>query len=217
VRSPVAVGIVLGLVVGAGATVAIASTTSSGKRAAPAPEAALHSTPTNRGEAPEYRLRSDPAPGSVERLAAAFDVHGPVQTDAGGWFVRESNRLVRVQRAAGLPWFFSTMGGQCKLVPETLATLPPSGPEECPDVGAPAAPPGEVLSQDDALALGTETLARAGLGPSTTDIVDQPGGWYIQASPQIDGKPTDGLQWTISIGPGRTVTAASGYLAVEDR
>ena len=84
-------------------------------------------------------------------------------------------------------------------------------------MGPSPAPPGEVLSQDDAFALGTQTLMRAGLGPSTTDIVDEPGGWYIQASPQIDGKPVDGLQWTISIGPGRTVTAASGYLAVEDR
>ena len=84
-------------------------------------------------------------------------------------------------------------------------------------MGPSPAPPGEVLSQDDAFALGTQTLMRAGLVPSTTDIVDEPGGWYIQASPQIDGKPVDGLQWTISIGPGRTVTAASGYLAVEDR
>jgi len=118
-----------------------------------------------------------------------------------------------------MPWFFSTADSSCKVVPEEppssepLQTVPPPGPTECPE----ATPPADVLPKDDALALGTETLRRAGLGASTTDIVDQPGGWYIQASPQIDGKPTDGVQWTISIGPGRTVTAASGYLAVEDR
>jgi hypothetical protein len=78
-------------------------------------------------------------------------------------------------------------------------------------------PPDVAVSQDDAFALGTDTLSRAGLGASTTEIVDEPGGWYIQASPQIDGKATTSLPWTISIGPGRTVTAASGYLAVEVR
>src|SRR5437764_592162 len=143
-RSPVRLGIVLGLLVGAGAVAAIA-TTSSGS----SPKAAvLHSTPTNLGDAKGYRLRSDPAPGSVERLAAAFDLHAAVATDAGGWVVRDGDRVLRVQRSAGLPWFLATSNPSCVLVPEggpssdPLQTVPPSGPIGCPDTR-----PGEVLSQ----------------------------------------------------------------------
>jgi hypothetical protein len=210
-RSPVAVGLVLGLVVGAGAAVAIAATSSN----TPSHVAVLHPTPSNPSGPPE----SDPAPGSIERLAAAFDMHGAVATDSGGWIVRDGDRFLRVQRIAGLPWFFSTIDRSCTIVPEgpplsePLQTVPPTGPTECPE----AMPPGVGVSQDDAFALGTDTLSRAGLGASTTEIVDEPGGWYIQASPQIDGKATTSLPWTISIGPGPTVTAASGYLAVEVR
>ena len=213
-RSPVRLGIVLGLVVGAGAVAAIATTSSS----SPPKAAVLQPATTNPGDPQGYGLRYDPAPGSIERLAAAFDLHAAVATDADGWVVRDGDRVLRVQRSAGLPWFLATSNPACVLVPEEppssepLQTVPPSGPMECPDTR-----PGEVLSQDDALALGKDTLIRAGLGASTTDIVDEPGGWYIQASPEIDGKPTAGLQWTISIGPGRLVSAASGYLAVEDR
>ncbi|MBV8986794.1 MAG: hypothetical protein JO248_20360, partial [Acidimicrobiia bacterium] len=40
-----------------------------------------------------------------------------------------------------------------------------------------------------------------------------PGGWYIEASPLVGTTPTAGLPWTITVGPGRTASAASGYLA----
>jgi len=209
VRSPVAVGIVLGLVVGGGAAAAIAATSH---------EEGPRSSAPHRVAAPQST--TDPAPGSIERVAAAFDLHGPVEADAGGWVVRDGDRLLRVQRAGGLPWFFSTAakGPLCVVVPdgpqssEPLQTVPPSGPEECPEEQR----PGDVLPKDDAMSLGTDTLRRAGLGAAATDIVDQPGGWYIQAQPQIHGDAA-GLPWTISIGPGRTISAASGSLAVEDR
>jgi len=207
-RSPVAVGIVLGLVVGGGAAAAIAATSrDEGAPATASSAAAPRSMATNATE---------PAPGSVERLAAAFDIPGSVATDAGGWIVRDGKRLVRVQRTTGLPWFFSSDKPTCVVVPESpsssqpLPTVPPSGPAECPE----DAPPSDV-SRDDALALGMDTLTRAGLGASTPVIEEEPSGWYIQADPQIDGRPS-GLPWTISIGPRRTITAASGYLAVEN-
>jgi len=239
VRSPVALGLVLGLLVGVGGAAAIA-VSSSGDSSVSPPKVAIPprvsvspttatttggplnappSLPELSGEAQGYRLGTQPAAGAVERLAAAFDLHGPVQTDAGGWVVRDGDRLVRVQRAAGLPWFFSVMDGPCKIVPESpppsepLQTIPPPGPIDCPDTSAPSAAPGLVLSQDDALAFGMETLGRAGLGVSRPVIVDEPGGWYIEASPLVDTKPTAGLPWTISVGPGRTASAASGYLA----
>jgi hypothetical protein len=62
-----------------------------------------------------------------------------------------------------------------------------------------------------------ETLGRAGLGASRPVIVDEPGGWYIEAAPLVDDQPTAGLPWTVTVGPGRTITAASGYLASPQR
>jgi hypothetical protein len=204
VRSPVAVGIVLGVVVGGVAVAGLAATSSDERTPARAP-APVALPPES----------DNPAPGRIENVAAAFDMHAPAVTDSGGWIVRDGNRVLRVQRAAGLPWFFSTTASACVLVPEgqPLQTVPPSGPADCPEETA----PGDVVSQDDALSLGTDILRRAGLGASTTDIQDEPGGWYIQATPRPGANPTGGLPWTISIGPGRTIGAASGYLAVESR
>jgi hypothetical protein len=244
-RSPVAVGLVLGVIVGAGAVAAITTTSSSGDGSAPPPEIAIPpkvsvsatvpasggdhlsapaSLPALPGEARGYRLGSQPAPGALERLAASFDLHAPVQTDAGGWVVRDGNRLLRVQQAAGLPWFFSLLDGPCKLVPdvpapstEALPPVAPPGPSDCPDTSEPTAAPGDVPSQQEALAFAMETLGRAGLGVSRPVIVDQPGGWYVEAAPLVDNKSIAGLPWTVTIGPGRTVTAASGYLARPER
>jgi hypothetical protein len=187
-----------------------------------APLKAPDSLPQLPSEARAYRLGSDPAPGSVERLAAAFDLHGTVDSDAGGWIVRDGNRLVRVQRTDGLPWFFSTIDGTCKVVPETpppsasvppqaLPPVAPPGPADCPETPPPAAT--NVPSEDDARNLAMEIFRRAGLGGASPVIVDQPGGWYVEAAPLVDDRPAAGLPWTISIGAGRAVTAASGYLA----
>jgi hypothetical protein len=245
-RSPVAIGILLGLVVGAAGAAAIATRSSSDSGSASPPKVAIaprvavsptvpastgaplkapSSLPQLTGEAKGYRLGTDPALGAVERLAAAFDIHGAVESDAGGWIVRDGNRLVRVQRTAGLPWFFTTMDGPCKLVPEnpptsTAQTLPPvasPGPTDCPDVASPADAPQAFPTHDEALASGMEMLGRAGLGVSRPVIVDEPGGWYIEAAPLIGDKPTAGLPWTVTVGPGRTAMAASGYLARPER
>ncbi|MBV9411395.1 MAG: hypothetical protein JO148_07350 [Acidimicrobiia bacterium] len=229
-RSPVIVGIVLGLLVGAGAVAAIAATSSgSGSSASPpkviiAPQVAVSPTtatttggplsepqnlPQLTGDAQGYRLGSQPAPGAIDRLAAAFDMHAAVQTDGSGWVVRDGDKLLRVQRTTGLPWFFSRQNAQCNLVPEspppsTLPTVPPSGPVACPDL---------VASHDDALSFGMQTLGRAGLGVSRPVIVDEPGGWYIEASPLVGSTPTAGIPWTITVGPGLSPSAASGFLA----
>ena len=233
-RSPVAVGLVLGIVVGAASVAAIAATESESASPPPkvvvmapatrgeVPFAVQAALPDLHGEAKGYRLGSEPAAGAIQRLAGAFDVHGPVTSDAGGWVVREDNRLVRVQRTAGLPWFFSTFEGPCKAVPDTAApsneVLPPvapPGPTDCPDSAAvpPAAAPAAILGHDDALAFGMETLGRAGLGVSRPVIVEQVGAWHVEAAPLLGDKPTSGFAWSITIGPGRTVAAASGYLA----
>ena len=210
-RSPVAIGIVLGLVVGGAAAAAIAATSSSEQATSSAsPKATvLHPAPT------------EPAPGAIERLAAAFDLRGPVQADAGGWVVHDGDRLLRVQRAAGLPWFFSRLDGPCKIVPEspapdaTLQTVPPGGPSDCPETDPAPLAPTDLLGEGDAVAFGMQVLERAGAQVSNPVSVDEPGGWYIEASPTAGS--TAGKPWTITVGPGRTVSAASGYLAVETR
>ena len=179
----------------------------------------LHPPPVGPDGAQGYRLGSDPAPGSVERLAAAFDLHGPVETDAGGWVVRDGTRLLRVQRTSGAPWFFSVLDGSCKLVPEspppgeTLQTVSPGGPADCPETAPASVAPADVLSQADALAFGMDILGRAGVALENPVIEDEPGGWYIQASPLVGSTSTAARPWTITVGPGRTVSAASGYLA----
>jgi hypothetical protein len=58
-----------------------------------------------------------------------------------------------------------------------------------------------------------ETLGRAGLGVSKPVLIDEYSAWHIEASPLVDGKPTSGFAWTVTIGPKRAVTAASGFLA----
>jgi hypothetical protein len=124
-----------------------------------------------------------------------------------------------VQRTGALPWFFSVLDGPCKLVPESPApgetqqTVPPSGPADCPETAPASVAPADVLSKDDALAFGMNTLARVGVGLSSPAIEDEPGGWYIQAAPLVGSASSAGRPWTITVGPGRTVSAASGYLA----
>jgi hypothetical protein len=173
-RSPVALGIVAGLLAGGGGAAAVvladrdaprhrlvvADTQNPSSAGRPAPfggrEVDLFvkgRLPALDGEARAYRLGSEPPTGAVETLAAAFGVHGPVQSDGGGWIVRDGKRLVRVQRAAGLPWFFTALNGPCQLVPgsapgsvppaapneppraEPLQTIPPTGPTDCPVEG----------------------------------------------------------------------------------
>src|SRR4051812_10645143 len=102
-------GIVLGIVVGAGAVAVIAATDSSGgahrttTRPTPPPGPKIVITvpnaPGGGGGAPMtvnvqlppltgrgrgYRLGDQPPAGAIERLAAAVGVHGEVQSDAGG-------------------------------------------------------------------------------------------------------------------------------------
>jgi hypothetical protein len=239
-RSPVAAGVVVGLVVGVAAAAAIASTggderpkpkvviAGAGAPAVPLPgggpmvgeETKVQGPlPALRGEARGYRLRAEPRAGAIERLAAALGVHGPVQADSGGWFVREGNRLVRVQRTGGLPWFLSTLAGQCTVVPdnapgaapgEALPPVPSSGPAPCPQQQQPAP---DLPGQEDALASAMETLGRAGLGVSRPTIADQATSWRIEASPLIGDRPTFGFAWTVTVGAKGAVEAASGFLA----
>jgi hypothetical protein len=235
--------LVLGLLVGAGAVAAIAGTESEGgtPRATPAtlpPGKRIVITAPNAPNAPSgggapitveaqlppltgrargYRIGDQPPAGAIERLADALGTHGPVESDVGGWVVRQDNRLVRVQRAPGLPWFFSLLQGPCSLVPsDALPSVPPAGPTDCPEAegppSGPVRPPG-FPGQDEALAAGMETLGRAGLGVSRPVVVDQGSSWHIEAAPLIGDRPTSGLTWTATVGPGRAVAAASGFLA----
>jgi hypothetical protein len=177
-RSPVVLGIVAGLLAGAGGAAAVALAgrdtakpklvvTGTPSPAAGAVDALPRGAPTGggveivvkgalpelRGDARAYTLGSETATGAVEKLASALGVRGPVQTDVGGWVVRQDKRLVRVQRGPGLPWFLSLFDGPCRLVPGTAGgssppsagseggSVPPSGPNEPPTAVAEPLPP----------------------------------------------------------------------------
>ena len=74
------------------------------------------------GEAQGYRLGTQPAAGAVERLAAAFDLHGPVQTDAGGWVVRQVEVRYHpvVAQSALQPHGFQTEDPQLRPIAEKV-------------------------------------------------------------------------------------------------
>jgi len=261
-RSPITTGIVLGVLAGGVGVAAIAASDSGsapppvivvsgpqrqsqepdvcmscGPPAAQPPIEVAGSLPPLSGEARGYRVGSEPASGAVEQLAAAFGIHGPVQQDSGGWVVRENDRLVRVQRAAGVPWFFARFGGPCQVVPgssapsegstgEALPPVPPSGPTDCPALagtGTPSSPetatarPAGLPTADEALSKGMETLGKAGLGVSKPVVTDQVSTWRIDASPLIDEKPTSGFGWSITVGPNDEISAASGYLSKPEK
>jgi hypothetical protein len=209
-RSPVVLGIVAGLLAGAGGAAAVALSGGDAPRHrlvvadTQNPSSAGRSVPLGGrevdvfvkghlpaldGEARAYRLGSEPPTSSIETLAAAFGVHGPVQSDAGGWIVREGKRLVRVQRTPGLSWFFTALNGPCQIVPaspgsappaapnqptpepqpEPLQTIPPTGATDCPVEGGvassgvaiacPADQPCPTLTTQPPMALDPEPIA----------------------------------------------------------
>ena len=230
-------GIVAGLLAGAGGAAAIAvaggGTTSKPKlvvTGAPSPVSSVtiavkHPPPELGGEPRGYRLGTEAPTGAIEQLGAALGVHGPVQSDAGGWVIREGDRLVRVERRPGLHWFLATLGGPCQIVPgsaspsspsEPLQTIPPSGPTDCP---AKPAEPGSTPTTGPPMALDPEgpavkVLSAAGLGRYyAVTSTKGPSSGSVTVSPILDGRPVSGLDWTATVSAGGDITAASGFLA----
>jgi hypothetical protein len=205
-RSPITWAIVLGLLVGAAGVAIIAATGDPERR-------------------PVHVIAEPVAPpSSVARLADALGVDGAVQEDAGGWVVREGNRLVRVQRAPALPWFLAVLDGSCKLVPgapergEVLPTLPPSGPTDCPETpggrtSSSAARPPNMPTADQAVATATEAMRRAGLVPSTATVTDLGNAWRVEGAALAEGRRAPALAWSVTVGPDAVVLAANGFLA----
>ena len=201
-RSPITLGLVLGLIVGVAGAAAVATT-------------------DDHEQSTVYVISEPsaaPARASVERLADALGVHAPVQEDVGGWVVREGNRLVRVSRTAGLPWFFARFDGPCVLVPgtpgpERLGTVPPSGPSDCPETTGPEgttapARPADLPTGDEARAIGVDIGRRAGLVAGRVTVLDLTTAWRVIADPlEVAVSP-----WAITIGPKGIVLAANGYL-----
>jgi hypothetical protein len=203
-RSPIILGLVLGLVVGVAGVALLAATIEDEPRtlvvvadpAAPAP---------------------GPAPGSIERLAAAFDIHAPVQEDAGGWVARDGDRLLRVSRTTGLPWFLARFDGPCVMVPgtpgpEPLQTVPPSGPTDCPETAGPGettppARPADLPSESEARAIAVELFRRAGLEAEPTTVTDLVTSWRVEGA-----SPEGGYTWAVTIGPKGAAVAANGSL-----
>jgi hypothetical protein len=199
-RSPITLGLVLGLVVGMAVAVVVAATDND--------ENSTTSVATGS---------ASPPPGAIERLAGALDIKAPVQEDAGGWVVREDNRLLRVSRTTGLPWFLARFDGPCMLVPgtpasEPLQTVPPSGPTDCPETAGPGETtppvrPADLPSEDEARDIAADLFRRAGLEADPATVTDLVTSWRVEGA-----SPEGGYAWAVTIGPKGAVLAANGSL-----
>ena len=211
-RSPVTVGLVLGLVVGLAGAGALAATSLAGKSRLPGVgplSGQLYSShpidirvrgtlPSLGGSARAYRLPSAPEAGAVERLANALGVRAPVIQDAGGWVVRDATHLVRVDRAPGVPWFLATLDGPCVLVPgeraylggERLPPVPSTGPTDCPDGSSPS-PAGALDAGWDPAKVALEAFRHAGAGDlRLMNALGSLTAVHVDAVPVVGGVPT---------------------------
>jgi len=188
--SPVTLGMALGLVVGVAAAGVVATTSTSGSRS---------------------RAR-EPSVSAVARLARVFGLHAAVSTDAGGWVVRDGNRLLRVNGSDGHPWFLVTFGGPCQIVPGEPSPrqyLPPvtGPPTDC--LGFPAegfAP--SLQSESEAIGAARKALRDAGLGPAHLQATRGAVSWHVEALPVAD----PARRWTASIGADGHIVDATGFL-----
>src|SRR5205814_7864299 len=143
----------------------------------------------------------------------------------------------RVQRVAGLSWFFTTFEGPCQLVPgsappaapnEPLQTIPPTGPTDCPAEGGtvssgvavacPADQPCPTPTNEPPMALDPEgpavrALTAAGLGDHYAVVSTRgPSSGHVTVSPSVDGRPVSGLDWSATVSVAGEITAASGFI-----
>ena len=84
------------------------------------------SLPDLPSRARAWSLGQDGDTSRVEQLARALGLSGPVQTRADGWTVTAGGRSLRVERQAGLPWYFGPEAGNG--APCTVPAMEPGAP-----------------------------------------------------------------------------------------
>jgi hypothetical protein len=183
--------------------------------------------PTLPDRARAWKVGTDLDPDRVATLAATLGLRGQPKEEPSGWTVRDGRRALVVHRLAGLPWSYDTA------VTSACAAATAGGPDrpggvQCPDpdtaVSNQPAPPKpwgrrpELPGREQAERVARELAGRAGLDldGASVRIHDAYAARLVTISPAVDGRPTAGFAWTVSVGPGDSVQHAGGWLATPE-
>jgi hypothetical protein len=200
------------------------------------------SLPDLPDRAQAWRVGRDAGGGRVAALAAALGLRGQPKTEPSGWTVRDGDRVLRVNRVAGLPWSYgaavavgcpgglSTRGGAECLSPDAPVSSPAQPPTSLPRPVRPVPPvkpvqplkplprPADAPSEAEAERVARDLAARAGLplDGASVKVVDAYAARLVTISPAVGGMPTHGFAWTVTVGPKGSVRFASGWLATPE-
>jgi hypothetical protein len=194
------------------------------------------SLPDLPDRAQAWKVGRDAGSGRVSALAAALGLRGQPRTEPSGWTVRDGDRVLRVNRVAGLPWSFgaavavgcpgglSKPGGLECLSPDTPVSSSARPPTGLPSPVKPVRPvkplprPADVPSAVEAERVARDLAGRAGLGldGASVKVADAYAARLVTISPAVGGMPTHGFAWTVTVGPKDSVQFASGWLATPE-
>jgi hypothetical protein len=182
--------------------------------------------PALDGDRPAFHFAANPTadPAAVAALAKTFGLDGEVKTVEGGWQVGDPSAGpgLFVNKAAGLPWYFSNYGElkggyACAsaggVAPEGNVTLVPTTVAVPPECAPPPAPTG-VPTKDEALAKATDLLTALGVDTGSVIITANASEWSadVQAVPRLDGIATPSLTMSVGFGGEGKVQYANGFL-----
>jgi len=168
-----------------------------------------------------WKLGNTTDPDRVAALAAALGLTGRPKQDATGWTVTDGRRALMVNRAAGVPWSYGTdlltacgtrIGG---------GPYRPGRGIQCVDPDAPAASPprpADLPSPAEAERIARDLATRAGLDltGARVRVVDSWASRTVTIDPAVDGTPTSGMAWTVTVGAKGEVRYAAGWLATPE-
>ena len=203
------------------------------------------SLPDLPDQAPAWKLGRDAGSGRVSALAAALGLRGQPRAEPSGWTVRDGDRVLRVNRVAGLPWSFgvavadgcpgglSRPGGLECLSPDTPVSSPAQAPTSLPRPVRPLPPvkpvrpikpvkplplPADLPGEAEAERVARELAGRAGLAldGASVEVADAYAARLVTISPAVGGMPTHGVAWTVTVGAKGSVQFASGWLATPE-
>jgi hypothetical protein len=173
--------------------------------------------PSLPDRAKAWTLGNTTDPDRVADLAAALGLAGRPRQGPTGWTVQNGRRALVVTRAAGVPWTYGTDLGVC-------GTRVGGGPYrpgpgiQCLDPNAQVASPSrpvDLPSPAEAERIARDLAARAGLelAGARVRVVDSWAARIVTIDPAVEGTPTSGISWTVTVGAGGAVRYASGWLA----
>jgi hypothetical protein len=168
-----------------------------------------------------WKLGSTTDPDRVATLAAALGLAGRPEQDPTGWTVRDGRRTLLVHQAAGVPWTYGTdLVGACGTGPGGGPYRPRPG-VQCLDPDAPVASPprrSDLPSPAEAERVARDLATRAGLDldGARVRVIGSWAARTVTIDPAVDGTPTTGMLWTVTVGAKGAIRYASGWLATPE-